>query len=378
MRKCLFMLVLLSAAALAGNALTVQAESTLPPVLETGAVHSGFSPLAQGGGGGYYFWDSSETDPWAPNYAWRPPVNFMGWHDDDTYWTVTLPFTVTLCGNRHNAGTNLYIGSNGIIGFISTKMDEPINQDIPVSASPNAVIAAFWDNLTGYTSGDIAVDVIGTAPNRALFITYSPWYYDLAPADPIEFQVLIRETSLSNINNTIEFRYNDVIGDSWRDNGFSATVGLEDNAGVTAAKYSYNTPVITNRLAVRFVDSDYVDSQLGDFHLIAPEDGYTAMIGDWVDFSWEASEYTGSGTVTYKMYLDDSPNFNDPTIFDTGTDTNYRYVFGSDDTGTYWWKVIVTESVLGLSKWSEETNRLVVSDVGVAESSWGRIKANFE
>jgi hypothetical protein len=78
------------------------------------------------------------------------------------------------------------------------------------------------------------------------------------------------------------------------------------------------------------------------------------------------------------MYLDDDPSFSNPTIFDIGTDTSFRYVFGSDDTGTYWWKVIATESVLGLSKWSEETNRLVISDVGVTDSSWGRIKANFE
>ncbi|HUT97482.1 MAG TPA: hypothetical protein VM054_00225 [bacterium] len=378
MRKYLFLLVLLSAVAFAGGAVALQAESSLPPAVGTGALPFGLSPPAQGGGAGYYFWDSAETDTWAPTYGWRSPVNHMGWHGDDVFWTTSLPFTVTFCGIRHNAGTNLYVGSNGIVGFMSQKMDEPINQNIPVSASPNAIMAVFWDNLTGYTYGDISVDLIGTAPNRALFVTYSPWYYDLAPSDPIEFQVLIRETDVSGINNTIEFRYKDVIGDSWRDNGFSATVGLENNSGVIAAKYSYNTPFITGQLAVRFVDSQFVDSQLGDFHLIAPEDGYTAVVGEWVDFQWQASEYTGHGTVTYELYLDDSPDFSDPAIFDVGTDTNYRYVFGSDDTGTYWWKVLATESVIGLDKWSEETNQLIISGVDVTVSTWGQIKADFE
>ncbi|MCX7022822.1 MAG: hypothetical protein NTW26_11235 [bacterium] len=378
MRKSLLLLVLLSAAALAGGAIAVQAESSLPPAVGTGALPLGYSPLALGGGAGYYYWDSTETDIWAPTYGWRSPVHHMGWRGDDTYWATTLPFAVTFCGIHHNEGTNLYVGSNGIVGFMASKMEEPINQNIPVSATPNAIMAALWDDLDGCTSGDISLDLIGTRPDRALFITYSPWYYDLSPVDPIEFQILIRETDVPGINNTIEFRYKDVIGDSWRDGGFSATVGLENNSGVTAAKYSYNLEALTNQLAVRFVDSQFVDSQLGDFHLVVPEDGSIVMIGDWVDFQWQASEYSGHGTVTYDLFLDDDPSFDNPTVFDTGTNTTFRYVFGSDDTGTYWWKVKATESVIDLYKWSEETNQLIVSDTAVAETTWGQIKADFE
>jgi hypothetical protein len=378
MKKCLLLLALLSAAALAGSAVAVQAEDPLPSAVGPVAVSSGFSPLAHGGGAGYYYWDSHETDVWAPTYGWRNPVHHMGWRGDDVYWTTSLPFDVTFCGIHHNEGSNLYVGSNGIVGFMSPGMDEPINQDIPVSAAPNAIMAVFWDNLEGSTTGDISVDVVGTEPDRALFITYSPWYYDLAPSDPIEFQILIRETDVPHINNTVEFRYKDVVGDSWRDNGLSATVGLENNSGVTAAKYSYNQPIITGELAVRFVDSLYVDDQIGDFHLVFPEDGYVAMVGEWIDFRWDAAEYSGHGTLTYELFLDDSPSFNDPTIFDVGTDTHFRYVFGSDDTGTYWWKVKATESDIELYKWSEETNKLIISDEAVYESSWGQIKASFE
>jgi len=378
MRKSLLLLALLSAAALAGGAIAVQADSSLPPAVVTGALPLGYSPLASGGGAGYYFWDSNETDTWAPTYGWRSPVHHMGWRGDDTYWITSLPFDVIFCGIRHNAGANLYVGSNGIVGFMSTKMDEPINQDIPVSAAPNAILAAFWDNLDGSTYGDISLDVVGTEPNRAFFITYSPWFYDLAPSDPIEFQILIRETSVPGINNTIEFRYRDVIGDSWRDGGYSATVGLENNSGISAAKYSYNQEIITGNLAVRFVDSLFVDDQIGDFHLIFPEDGYIAMVGEWLEFRWQAPEYTGHGNVTYEMYLDDNPSFDDPTIFDVGSAPTFSYVFGSDDTGDYWWKVKATESDIDLYKWSEETNQLIVSDEAVTDATWGQIKANFE
>jgi hypothetical protein len=378
MRKCLLLLALLSAAALAGGATAVSVESSLPPAIGTGALPFGFSPSAHGDGAGYYFWDSNETDSWAPTYGWRTPTGHMGWRGDDTFWTTTLPFAVTFCGVKHNAGSNVYVGSNGIVGFMSAKMEEPINQDIPVTATPNAIIAAFWDNLDGYSTGDISVDLVGTAPNRAFFITYSPWFYDLAPSDPIEFQVLIRETSVPGINNTIELRFRDVIGDSWRDGGFSATVGLENNSGVTAAKYSYNHEVISNNLAVRFVDSQFVDDQIGDFHLVVPEDGAVIMVGEWVDFRWQTPEYSGHGAVTYELYLADNPNFDDPVIFNVGGNPTFSYVFGSDDTGTYWWKVKATESDIDLYKWSEETNQFVISDVAVTDASWGQIKASFE
>jgi hypothetical protein len=378
MKKCMMFLALFSAAALAVGAISVHAESAVAPVVGSGALPYGvFSPLAHGDGAGYYYWDSTETSVWAPTYAWRTPSNPQGWSGDDTYWTTSLPFAVTFCGIRHGAGSNLYVGSNGIVGFAASKMDEPINQNIPVSTAPNSIIAIFWDNLAGYTNGDISLDLVGTSPNRALFVTYSPWYYDLAPSDPIEFQILIRETNVSGINNTIEFRYKDVVGDSWRDNGFSATVGLENNSGTTAAKYSYNEEVIPNQFAIRFVDKDYVDNQVGDFHLVNPPDGYEGDVGERIEFRWQEPEYSGGGVVTYKLYLADNPDFHDSLVFDTGTEPTFSYVFGSDDRGVYWWKVKATESILGLYKWSEETFMLDIESA-VTDTTWGQIKASFE
>jgi len=342
-----------------------------------GAVPPPFGGESRGSGAGYYCWDSNETNPWAPDYSWRYPVHRMGWRGDDTFWTTTLPFKVTFCGVTHQAGENIYVGANGIVGFAAQGMDDPINQNIPNSATPNAVMAVLWDNLHGYAAGDIAVDLAGSAPSRSLFITYSPWYYYGAPADPIEFQLVIRETDVEGINNTIDFRYKDVVGDSWRDYGLSATVGLENAAGSAAAKYSYNQPDIMNRLAIRFVDVVFVDNQVGPFHLIVPEDGYVANVGEWIDFRWQQPEYDGYGEVTYRLYIDKDPNFGNPKIYDTGTSPSFRYVFGYDEAGTYWWKVRAEESVLGLTRWSEETRKLIVSDVAVTPTTWGRIKAEF-
>ncbi len=379
MRKALVFLVLLSATAFAAGAISVETDGVLGSSAGLGVFPLGvYSPMTQGDGAGYYFWDSTETDLWAPNYAWRTPSHPQGWQGDDTYWITSLPFAVTFCGIRHTAGSNFYVGSNGILGFAAASMSEPINQNIPVSTAPNAIIAVFWDNLAGYVAGSISLDLVGSEPDRAWFISYSPWFYDLAPSDPIEFQVLIRETDVAGINNTIEFRYKDVVGDSWRDNGFSATVGLENNSGTTAAKYSYNQEVIPNQFAIRFVDKQYVDSQIGRFHLIIPEDGYVGEVGEEIVFRWQEPEYTGEGVVTYELYLADNEGFDDARIFDTGTNPTLSYIFGSDDTGTYWWKVKATESVLGLYEWSEETNRLIISDVAVQDTTWGQIKATFE
>ncbi|MCX7022820.1 MAG: hypothetical protein NTW26_11225 [bacterium] len=60
-----------------------------------------------------------------------------------------------------------------------------------------------------------------------------------------------------------------------------------------------------------------------------------------------------------------------------GPDAGMDYVFGTDDSGGYWWKVMARETDIGLTRWSEEVYSFRVSDAVVVESSWGTIKAGF-
>ena len=269
------------------------------------------------------------------------------------------------------------MGSNGILGFMSSGMDNPINQNLPSTSAPNNIMAALWDNLSGYTSGEIYIETAGSAPTRKWCITYSPWYYYEAAADPIEFQILIHEAPLTTVNNSVEFRYKDVIGDSWRDNGFSATVGLENSGGTDAVQYSYNQEIIPNQFSILFVDKNWVDDQLGDFNLLTPEDGAEVYTGETINFTWEEASYGGHGDVTYTLFMDDNPEFSSPLVFDRGGVTWFNYVFGDDDTGNYWWKVYAEEDDIGISKWCEDVFEFLVTGVSVDETTWGQIKAEY-
>lgn len=62
---------------------------------------------------------------------------------DDTTKTVTLPFTFRFAGTNY---TSVKISSNGNAHF-STASTAYNNVAIPNTARPNAMIAAFWDDL---------------------------------------------------------------------------------------------------------------------------------------------------------------------------------------------------------------------------------------
>ncbi|HUT97483.1 MAG TPA: hypothetical protein VM054_00230 [bacterium] len=375
MHKVLIYILLVSVSVFAAATVSVQEES--PSTSPAVTLWPGYVPPLAGDGAGYYFWDSHESDEWAPTYNWRTPHNPQGWHGDDTYWTVSTPFAIRFCGSDRSTGSNFYIGSNGIMGFSSSGMDDPINQNLPNTAAPNNILAPFWDNLSGYSDGDIWVELAGSAPTRKWCITYSPWYFYEAGADPIEFQVLIYEAPLTTVNNSIEFRYKDVIGDSWRDNGFSATVGLENSGGTDAVQYSYNQDIIPNQIAILFVDMHWVDDQLGEFNLLTPVDGSEYKPGDTVHFTWEEPDYEfGHGAVNYTLYLADNEGFNDPLVFNRGTNPWFDYIFGDDDTGHYWWKVYAEETDIGNSVWCNDVFDFTVPS-SVEDTTWGRIKADF-
>ncbi len=362
-----FILCLCLIAALAGVASGATVFSTGP----TGV------PPRGGADAGYYFWDSMEPGEWAPEYEWYKPTVSQGWCGDDVYWPTIIPFDICYCGELHPADSLLYVGSNGMLSFSESGLAGPINQRVPDPTPPNGVISPLWDNLDGSTDGRIYLDLEGTAPDRRWYVTWSPWYFDRVLIDPIEFQVVFYEMDTTGVNNTLEFRYRDLEGDSWRDHGASATVGLEGPTGFEAARYSFDQPVLPDEFAVRFVDELYVDDHLGTFSLVTPKDGSIVSPGETIRFTWEEPVYGGHGQLLYTLYLARDPDFGEVMGFDTGPEAEMEYIFGTGETGSYWWKVTARETDLGLTRESEGAFSLEVSASAVVESSWGIIKAVF-
>lgn len=345
MKKCIFLVGISVLAAFAANAALSPVEGPSGAFVIT----PGHEYNLVGSGGGYCFLDTTEpTDP-IFRYWWFHQWGSQGWADNDAYWTTTTHFDVRFCGVDYPSGSTLYVGSNGLLGFIVDGMDEPVNQELPDPTLPNSVIAGWWDDLDGTEGGNIWIDRVEKDGVQALAITYQPQYFfDAPPVDPIKFQIQIYEQEYPNANNRIEFHYWDVIGDSWRDSGASATIGLENADGTDAALYSFDQAVLSNILGIRFVDQLVYESQLGPFDLLEPPDGTEITIGDRVIFRWERPSYEGDGELTFYILFADNPELTDPEELDVGSSSFKEIVFGTFglDPGLWYWSVQCEESLM--------------------------------
>jgi hypothetical protein len=377
MKKCILLLLFAAGAVLAAHALQVPAEE--PP--EAFVITPGFDYDLAGSGAGYYFFDTTEPSDPIFRYWWFHQFGSKGWADNDAYWTTTTYFDVRFCGVDYPAGSTLYVGSNGMVGFAEADMDEPINQEIPDTATPNALIAGWWDDLDGSEGGNIWIDSVEKDGVEALAITYQPQYFvDSSPDDPIKFQIQIYAQEYPDTNNRIELQYFDTIGDSWRDGGASATIGLENQDGTEAALYSFDQAVLSDVFGIRFVDQLVYDSRIGSFDLLEPPDGTEISIGDHVIFSWEEPEYGGDGDLTFYMLFADNPELTDPYELNVGSSTHKEIIFGTIglEPGLWYWSVRCEEPLLGNTRMAESawTFNLIEEIDGTAPQVTGQHPAD--
>lgn len=179
------------------------------------------------------------------SYAWIEPSRYsrLSLSDNSVSGRVTLPFKFTYYGKVYSG---LYIGSNGLIGFVSTSMTYYNNTDLPYASTPNAVICPYWDDLNPRSGGYIRAATVGKAPNRQVVVSWIGVPLRYSTTTKLTFQAILCEGS-----NDIVFQYKDV-GTTVYGGGASATVGIENASGSEACKWSYNTKSLTNGTALRF------------------------------------------------------------------------------------------------------------------------------
>ncbi|HJW82861.1 MAG TPA: hypothetical protein VJ754_01030, partial [Anaerolineae bacterium] len=201
---------------------------------------------SRGGGtlpGVKYEWiEISETGRqmgfYSPNYGRCYPVpfpfgfNFYGTH----YSESAVQIDGTLFFMQPNEG--LYMGPN--------------NTPIPSATgySGNRFIAAFWDDLY-LAPGGLYYQVLGTPPRRRVVIEY----HETSRLDgsrhlgtPGDWEIVLYEGS-----SIILLQYKDVdFGIPAYDHGASATIGIQDTPS-HGLQYSYNTPALSNGLAILFL-----------------------------------------------------------------------------------------------------------------------------
>ena len=207
-------------------------------------------------------------------FNWITPVNStqVRLENNEVSSAIPLPFLFSFYARAHD---EVYISSNGLLGFIPDELDTALNQAIPDAAGPNAIISAYWDNLDPSSQGRITHGTIGTAPHRKFVVTWED--VPLAGTNTaLTFQAIIEETT-----QRIVLQYREIHPGSSTAGGEGATIGLENHGGFLSAKHLFNgNRNLRNEQTIAFTPLSSNGMIVGperDLQATREQDGVTAM-----------------------------------------------------------------------------------------------------
>ncbi|MEU6310974.1 S8 family serine peptidase [Streptomyces sp. NPDC047014] len=163
---------------------------------------------------------------------------------DNTTERIDLPFPLPLYGKTYGQA---WIGTNGTVSFGGNHTGD-INGDLPSTATPNAALYPFWDDLVVGAAGSgsgVFTAVTGTAPHRSYVIEWREVSHWSAQADKFSFSASIGE------DGTVSYAYKGTGGTGIK-GGSTATIGVENATGTDAFAYSFNTAVLSDGLSIAF------------------------------------------------------------------------------------------------------------------------------
>jgi hypothetical protein len=187
-----------------------------------------------------------------PNYIeGDTPLALSG---DDSFTSVSLPFSFSLYGTSYSTG---YVCTNGYVSFTSGTCFFS-NSGIPSTGDPNGAIYPYWDDLIVDGSSTMWTKTL-TGPNRFVIEWRNARYFDDA-SKRVDFEVVLYE------NGQILTQYRNIAADA-REQGSSATLGIENADGSVAFQYSSNEPTIGSPdYAIRYLlpPSGFVQGHVTD------------------------------------------------------------------------------------------------------------------
>ncbi|QFY08946.1 S8 family serine peptidase [Nonomuraea phyllanthi] len=195
---------------------------------------------------------------------------------DDEAQQVTLPFQIPFYGKGY---AKAWIGTNGYVTFATDRVTTGSNGRLPTTGTPNNAVYPYWDDLTVDDQAGVYTAVTGTAPHRTYVVEWRDVNYYNDSEQRLSFAALLGE------DGSIGFRYKDV--DSERDQGSSATVGIENAAGDDALLYSYEEPVLSTGQGLTFTASRHglVAGVVTDANDGQPLAGASVKVGDVATFT---------------------------------------------------------------------------------------------
>lgn len=204
------------------------------------------------------------TNNGPPTYAFEDITKIGTPLNLDGSFTLNLDigFPFTYYGET---SSQVVVSDKGGIQFGVTEGWLPYENTPLPNAELGAAILPYWTDIYYQQpeDGNQYAATLGTAPNRRFVVEWFnvPIMVGGVGLDSATFQMILFEGS-----NEILFQYADTdVGDPLRDDGVTATIGLNPPAGVDAAlQYSYNQPAVNAGKAILFsptTPTSYSDSQ---------------------------------------------------------------------------------------------------------------------
>ncbi len=192
---------------------------------------------------GYVWIDSDE--PGGPVFAWQEVSGTgtdvaSGLGDDNFVGPISLGMDFTFYGNTYH---QVYIGSNGIIGFDTTGMSSRFKTPLPTLSTPNNLLAWLWDDLNPLDADNLGAHVwVDTTGGRCVieFVNYPE--YGANPGDVITAEVIL------HADGSIVYQYKTIAP------GFDIlanAVGIENSDGTDGLEVSYLNSYLHDSLAVQ-------------------------------------------------------------------------------------------------------------------------------
>ncbi len=173
-------------------------------------------------------------------YSWITTSTATGITLDDQSKLFTLPFTFKYYGVNYSS---VYVCSNGFMSLNSSATAYS-PKTIPNTIAPNALLAAWWRDLSPAKSGGT---ITYSSSSTRFVVTWS--VYNYANANKQTFQIILYPSG------EIRYQYQAITKD------LTTVVGVENQAG-TAGK-SYASASISNGIALRFVPTTQAAAALG-------------------------------------------------------------------------------------------------------------------
>ncbi|MET8512173.1 S8 family serine peptidase [Streptomyces sp. NPDC005077] len=175
-------------------------------------------------------------------YSWISGSSKVALSGDEDAKTVSLPFPVKLYGVSYSSAS---VTTNGLINFLEPRLGDYDNVALPSADKPNGTVAAFWDDLTLDKKSSVQTATTGNAGSRRFAVVWNNAAFAGTTSARVSFEAVFDEAT-----GAVTLQYQGLSTAS-PENGASATVGIENQAGTDALQYSFDQPVLKDRSAIR-------------------------------------------------------------------------------------------------------------------------------